>query len=238
MALTDKIVFVLSTLLVLSIVVYIVTTGKQNSNQSTTFYTKNIGGYKANHPLKGYSRKKVKVVPFRQHQKAAIPLIGFNTNNVPLATMPPYIKTPREYFNTLKTGAAAVLPTDIETVENALSQGDYGIATGGIRVPFGTMRNKLYRSWGSTQLSNQTSNLKFKYKKTKKMNVDSPSFQCGNFLPRQGGLQQAKRICSTTPSCTAIITDKNNIPICLKSSSEQQRFYKDSGVNYFEKQLK
>lgn len=193
--------------------------------------------YKATLPLAGYNPQTFKKNPFKQswmkQKGSTMPQIGFNTNRVALNTMPPTIPTPRQYFRRMKTGAAAALPTDVSTVGNALTHGSRAIANGQIRIPIGKMNNPLYKAWGSENLKGRRGN--FVYTSKANTNLDSPSFQCGNFLPRNGGMKRAKEVCSETPGCIGFITDKNNIPICLKSSSEQQRFYNDKGVNFYEK---
>ena len=232
----DKMVGVLSILIIISIIICFAVTKKQNFDWID--FVKDIGPRRAVHPLKGYDPQVFKESPFKQSwnvgQSQTFPLIGFNQTGVPLSTMPPHIPTPREYFNKPRTGAAAVLPTDVSTVKNALSQGNWAIANGRVRIPSGMLRNKLYHSWGSETLHSQR-NTGDNYVLKTGLNLDSPSFQCGSFLPRDGGMEKAKQVCSNTPACIGIVTDTNNNPICLKSSSEQQRFYGDSNANFYEK---
>jgi hypothetical protein len=215
------------------------------SNFDFVDFVKNIGPNRQLHLLRGVNPPTFRKSPFKQswniQRTQTTPLIGFNQTGVPLSTMPPHIPTPREYFSKPRVGAAAVLPTDIGTVKNALSQGTWAIANGKVRIPTGRLRNKLYHSWGSENLTSQqgydnAANAMYKIKHN--TNLSSPSFQCGNFLPRNGGMQRAKSVCANTPGCIGIIADKNGIPICLKSRNEQQRFYEDPKVDFYEKMVK
>lgn len=202
--------------------------------------------YKSTFPMSGYNPRSIIdgnsfKTTWRKRPKqkgSTMPQFGFNTNRVSLNTMPPNIPTPREYFQKMKIGAAAALPTDIDTVGNALTQGNYAIDNGQIRIPFGKMKNPLYRSWGVDQLPYRGKVDQFDYVQKTNINLDSPSFKCGNYSRRNGGIKGARAACSNTPGCIGFTVDKSNNPICLKSSSEQQRFYKDSNVNYYEKKMK
>lgn len=232
----DKIVGVLCIGIIISVVICFTKTTRGGFDPRDF---DNIGPRKEVHPLKGFNPQIFQKSPFKQSwnlpKKQTFPLIGFNQNGVTLSTMPPYIPTPREYFNKPLKGAAAVLPRDISTVQNALSQGDWAIANKQVRIPTGKLNNILYNSWGSENLT--PSYKKPSYQIKSSTNLDSPSFQCGNFLPYQGGLQRAKDVCANTPGCFGFITDKNHNPVCLKSRTEQQRYYKDSKVNFYEKMI-
>ena len=235
----DKIVGGLCIGIIISVIICFAT---KKANFDWIDFVKDVGPRKDIHPLKGFNPQVFQKSPFKQSwnvpRKQTFPLIGFNQTGVSLSTMPPYIPTPREYFNKPLKGAAAVLPKDISTVQNALSQGTWAIANKQVRIPTGKLNNILYNSWGSENLTSSYKNpASFSYKVKSSMNLDSPSFQCGNFLPRQGGLQRAKDVCANTPGCIGFITDKNQIPICLKARTEQQRYYKDSKVNFYEKTM-
>ena len=239
----DKIVGVLCLAIVVSIIICFAVATK--SNFDWVDYVKNVGPRRDVHPLGGFNPQVFRRSPFKQSwnrpRVQTTPLIGFNQTGVPLSTMPPHIPTPREYFNKRRTGAAAVLPMDISTVKNALSQGTWAIENEQVRIPTGRLKNQLYRSWGSENLSSQqgyNNEASVLYKRKRNMNLSSPSFQCGNFLPREGGMQRAKEVCANTPGCIGFITDKNQIPICLKSRTEQQRFYEDTKVDFYEKMVK
>lgn len=226
----DKIVGGVCIVIIVSVVIFIVVKNKEGM--------KPLGPRRDTHPLGGFNPQIFKRSPFKQSwdipQTQTFPLIGFNQTGVSLSTMPPNIPTPSEYFSKPIMGAAAVLPTDVSTVRNALSQGAWAIANGQVRVPTGKLRNTMYNSWGSENVTTSRPG-RFNYMVKPSTNLDSPSFQCGNFLPQNGGMQRARDVCSNTPGCIGFVAGKNKIPICLKSRTEQQRFYKDSDVDYYEK---